>query len=243
MKNRAFTLIELLVVVAIIVALLAMLMPSMGRAVEVSMRAVCASNQRQIVQLALGYAVDHYGALPSTNYGTDLWGTGGEHNHISWLNLATYDRFSLDSEHTSVVGDDVEMVGEKHLYCPHRLDGWKWATTTQVRTGYHFQFGHYGVDYGGPNPWKSPLSVTDTASDALMMSDLVETNTWNPSISTASHGYGGLVNVPGWAEPPDDLPVEGSNIAMVDASVQWRSVDQFLRRYVRYNSTSTLGWW
>lgn len=60
---HGFTLIELLVVVAIILALLAILLPSMNRAVEITQRTVCASNQHQISVALLSDAADHFGQL------------------------------------------------------------------------------------------------------------------------------------------------------------------------------------
>ena len=47
-KNKAFTLIELLVVISIIALLLAILMPSLQKAKEAGMRAVCLSNLHQL---------------------------------------------------------------------------------------------------------------------------------------------------------------------------------------------------
>lgn len=59
--RQGFTLVELLVVVTLVVALMALLMPEFQRAREMARRAVCASNQRQIAVLTLGYAVDNNG--------------------------------------------------------------------------------------------------------------------------------------------------------------------------------------
>jgi prepilin-type N-terminal cleavage/methylation domain-containing protein len=70
MRRHGFTLIELLVVVAIIVALLAILLPSMNRAVALAERAICVSNQRQIMGGALGFAADHQRKFaPIATYG------------------------------------------------------------------------------------------------------------------------------------------------------------------------------
>lgn len=63
-RHRAFTLIELLVVISIVVMLIAILLPSVQRATEVSRRAVCASNQHQVAAGFLNYAADAFGQLP-----------------------------------------------------------------------------------------------------------------------------------------------------------------------------------
>jgi prepilin-type N-terminal cleavage/methylation domain-containing protein len=57
--KAAFTLIELLVVISLIACLLAVLMPSLGRARSAAMRVRCASNLRQ-VHFALNMYVDSY---------------------------------------------------------------------------------------------------------------------------------------------------------------------------------------
>ena len=58
MKRRGFTLIELLVVVAIIALLIAILLPSLGKARELSNRSVCAANLKGIVQSMNVYGND-----------------------------------------------------------------------------------------------------------------------------------------------------------------------------------------
>ena len=59
MKRRGFTLIELLVVVAIIALLIAILLPSLGKARELSNRSVCAANLRGVTQSLNVYAADN----------------------------------------------------------------------------------------------------------------------------------------------------------------------------------------
>jgi len=64
MKRRGFTLIELLVVVAIIALLIAILLPSLGRARELSNRTYCAANARGITQSMNVYGADNADAFP-----------------------------------------------------------------------------------------------------------------------------------------------------------------------------------
>ncbi len=63
-SRDGFTLIELLVVVSLIVLLIAMLLPSLGRAREQGRRTICRSNLGQLARGAIDYAVDAAGYLP-----------------------------------------------------------------------------------------------------------------------------------------------------------------------------------
>ncbi len=62
----AFTLIELLVVVAIIAMLIAILLPSLGRAREQAKDVVCRTQLQQLMKAALLYTADAKGRLPGT---------------------------------------------------------------------------------------------------------------------------------------------------------------------------------
>ena len=64
MKRRGFTLIELLVVVAIIALLIAILLPSLGRAREMANRGTCLANTRGIVQSMNVYGASEQDAYP-----------------------------------------------------------------------------------------------------------------------------------------------------------------------------------
>jgi prepilin-type N-terminal cleavage/methylation domain-containing protein len=71
MSHRAdsgFTLVELLVVMAIIILLLAVTLPAVGKAQMAARRAACSSNLRQIGHATLSYAADHEGMLPNTRH-------------------------------------------------------------------------------------------------------------------------------------------------------------------------------
>jgi prepilin-type N-terminal cleavage/methylation domain-containing protein len=65
MKRRGFTLIELLVVVAIIALLIAILLPSLGKARELSQRSTCAANTRGIMQSMVVYSSDNNDYYPN----------------------------------------------------------------------------------------------------------------------------------------------------------------------------------
>jgi len=71
--RNAFTLIELLVVISIIALLVAILLPALNEARNMSRRIVCSSNQHSMGQGFYQYAQDNKGMLPPQAF----WGMGG----------------------------------------------------------------------------------------------------------------------------------------------------------------------
>jgi prepilin-type N-terminal cleavage/methylation domain-containing protein/prepilin-type processing-associated H-X9-DG protein len=65
--NKGFTLVELLVVMAIILFLVALLMPTLQRVKETAKNTKCVSNLRQITQATFLYAADNNGFAPFTD--------------------------------------------------------------------------------------------------------------------------------------------------------------------------------
>ncbi|MHC4718499.1 MAG: type II secretion system protein, partial [Planctomycetota bacterium] len=63
-KTRAFTLVELLVVVGIIALLVTILMPSLGRALELARRTICRTQLHALGRGWLLYFADHNDKLP-----------------------------------------------------------------------------------------------------------------------------------------------------------------------------------
>ena len=64
-RGLGFTLIELLVVVAVIAILAALLLPALNRAKALSQRALCMSNQRQLLLVGFMYGHDNNDQVPA----------------------------------------------------------------------------------------------------------------------------------------------------------------------------------
>jgi prepilin-type N-terminal cleavage/methylation domain-containing protein len=67
LTKKRFTLIELLVVISIIAILMAMLLPGLARAKELSRRAICTANIKQLVTVAMMFAGDNDDKFPERN--------------------------------------------------------------------------------------------------------------------------------------------------------------------------------
>ncbi len=109
--TRAFSLIELLVVVAIIAALAALILPSLGVVRDAARKASCSSNMRQVGMAITVYTQDHRGLLPYAN-GVTANHRGHEGGPLDYL-LASSLGYDL-------APDQVEMssTGNRVFLCP-----------------------------------------------------------------------------------------------------------------------------
>jgi type II secretory pathway pseudopilin PulG len=62
--ERAFTIVELLVIISLIMVILAILLPQLGQTRVMTRRAICSSNQRQLVAAMLSYTNDYNDIFP-----------------------------------------------------------------------------------------------------------------------------------------------------------------------------------
>lgn len=118
--KKKFTLIELLVVVAIIGILASMLLPSLSRAREVTKRAVCMSNQKQIGMLFINYVDSDL----DTTYHT---GEGKMFDRGYWRRETMKANGFTDEE-----AENRTDYFQNVINCPNARAGWNYAVNREI---------------------------------------------------------------------------------------------------------------
>ncbi len=213
--QRAFTLIELLVVVSLIVLLVALLLPALGRAREIGRRTVCASNLQQIGNAMLSQAADSGGRLPLGYVDS----AHGSTYHMIWAFSSPHKYMMLGTlvESGAVGGGEV-------FYCPSQKwsffqydtpdNRWDEPYTSNgaqkiTRSGYNVRpfFEGRTWDWGthsSPAPPPNLARIQSLPSGTTIAADLISIRTW----TDASHA-------------------DGVNRIGVDGGVNWVQRDVF----------------
>jgi prepilin-type processing-associated H-X9-DG protein len=189
-----FTLVELLSVVAIVLLLLALLLPALGSARERVHRVVCLSNERQIVSSLLNYAGDHEGRMPGGN--AAVWpGFGIDSTYAVSANIPMGTALlvgglvnALDGGATTANYLGRDDITARVFYCP----SWKhpfFQQNAKVSCGLGEYGGwtapgvplprqHVGISYAyrstftnGPGRWNAPSTRSARPAGTAVLSD------------------------------------------------------------------------
>lgn len=185
--RRAFTLIELLVVVAIIAVLIAILLPSLGKAKENARKTICASQLKgQGTSMAV-YAAQNSDQLPAGPLYDDSVNTA------TWLHDETV-AFSDTLLNVQTSANMSALSMRKWFYCPsnqqYNLDAY-WKPTGPAGT--NRRLGYTYINYRNippanlnssvqpttlkrsnpPLDWRRKLNSTPYASRAELVEDLI----------------------------------------------------------------------
>jgi len=206
---RGFTLIELLVVVTIIVALLAILLPSMSRAVKMATVAQCGSNLRQAGGALLGYHADAMRFPPIAGRHT----ANVQDNPINGTTLYRHDSANYD------LRDYVEpYVRDLTVWnCPNSRMQLVNESYNAI-AGKNYFYGSYAYFPGRKSPdfnitERAPEQLTEVRRRRPIMQDQVRDHT--------HMGMGIWNNHSDLGSPESIEDVDGANILYYDTSVRW----------------------
>ena len=126
-RSKGFTLIELLVVIAIIALLVAILLPSLGRARELAKQAVCQSNLNSIGKAIMLYKTDDKDRYPIVQTTAGAYTSNQDTASFLTQDNAPFSTpapdFGTAAQQSYILLYIKGMVAEKTFICPSTQDG------------------------------------------------------------------------------------------------------------------------
>ena len=209
---KRFTLVELLIVIAIIGILVSLLLPSLGRAKELTRRAVCKSNMRQCGLISTIYAKDNSGNLSETR------GENTQKN-LGKLGVETVNELSPYISTWRITGcPNMTTVNSisNGKQTSAQYNSWK------INFAYHGQFGNEAetATYPGPGmSFEAPESLSSESNLIFWSEKLRSTDNWR---GLYPHTASGFIGGPkGVSINPGLNGNQGANQLSLDCSSKW----------------------
>lgn len=217
LRGDGFTVVELLFVIAIIVVLMAILMPLVSRARESAHQSICSSNLRQLMSGFVAFAQDHDGQLPGGYWDLLYKNNDPNPDHWDWLrgdptqwtsapaggtlfaymghNLSAYRCPSLDLNPPAPTASVGPMIGSNGQY-----DYVSMLDLTGAMLGNIHGDSQLTFPDGHTEGWPTPVIVE---GDPTLLNGF-QMKSWRAGTDGMAHTHGG-----------------GGQYAASDGSVQW----------------------
>lgn len=214
--RRAFTLVELMVVVSIIALLIALLLPSLGRARDSALSSECLNNQRQLVIAATSTAIDDKEVYIKARH---------ERVQVA-LNPPEIERFEDYGFAKANWADPGRDYGPQ-------MEDW----FPQLSIGYQY--------FGGINLWRTTAGNFETASPVTIAQARPGYAVSACTVMKINHRWGGgrasaYQGMPSH-QTDDGLPT-GGNHSFVDGSGRWVDFLDMTRNHC-WNNASRAAFW
>ncbi len=256
--RAGFTLIEMLLVVSLITLLIALLLPSLQRAREMSRRAVCLANQRHIVTGALQHPIDNKGMFipcasrsiqlnvaANNSYGANTankW--TAEDVATNWIDAwARRGLMDYDNNPSVVSG---HKISTKVWNCPSRRYESQWqvnGSTRVVTTSYQYVGGvARWVNTFGTFKSRSPYRQSSTKPDWVLLADGTIKIDFAWGQGNNEHTPYAYVDMPPHKVTHAMHP-EGSTQAYADGSAEWIPFGRTIHIHTWSNNGSRIAYW